>query len=229
MLPYGDRFGGAGPNFLRLIRDVSFDGFDMVAFSDQDDIWFEEKLQSAWGDMDKYQADVVSSDVIAFWEGGRRELIKKSYPQRQYDFFFEAAGPGCTYVFSNKAAVSFQAFVRDRFEIVSRVVLHDWLAYAYCRSRGFFWYIQEKPAMMYRQHDSNQVGTNNNLNAYLKRLGLIRKHWYREQVSYIYESVVGESSELILSKKFLLKNFRQLRRRSRDSFVLLVAVFFGFF
>ena len=114
MLAYGEQFGGAGPNFYRLLREVSFDGYDMVALADQDDIWFRDKLKSAWTDISCGSADVVSGDVIAFWPDGRHELVKKSYPPRRLDHFFEAAGPGCTYVFSSASAHSFQAFLIEQ-------------------------------------------------------------------------------------------------------------------
>ena len=47
ILPYGERYGAAAPNFYRLIREVSFSDFDYIALSDQDDIWLSDKLISA--------------------------------------------------------------------------------------------------------------------------------------------------------------------------------------
>ena len=44
-LSYGERFGGAGPNFFRLFKDVNFDNYDAVSLSDQDDCWFPDKLE----------------------------------------------------------------------------------------------------------------------------------------------------------------------------------------
>jgi rhamnosyltransferase len=49
LLPFGRHFGGAGPNFFRLLRDVDFSGFDYLSFSDQDDLWHPEKLWRAHG------------------------------------------------------------------------------------------------------------------------------------------------------------------------------------
>jgi rhamnosyltransferase len=98
LLPYGERFGGAGPNFFRLVKDVEFSGFDAVSFADQDDIWHPEKLAKAYSKIATGQCDVYSSNVTAFWADGRECLIKKSQPQKKLDHFFEAAGPGCTYV-----------------------------------------------------------------------------------------------------------------------------------
>ena len=41
------KFGGAAKNFFRLIRDVDFTLYDFIAFADQDDIWYPQKLARA--------------------------------------------------------------------------------------------------------------------------------------------------------------------------------------
>lgn len=229
LLPYGERFGGAGANFFRLINDVSFDEFDYVAFSDHDDLWVLDKLQHAHRLITSGGFDAVSSDVEAFWEDGRRKIIKKSYPQRRYDHFFEAAGPGCTYVLARHCALAFKKFLAANSEVCSQVALHDWLIYAFCRERGFSWYIDCKPVVLYRQHASNQVGSNSGLLAYWKRYQLIKMHWYRRQV-FLIASLFGEDvCDVFLKRSFLIRNFLQLRRRQRDRWVILFMVVFGLF
>ncbi|WP_080963021.1 glycosyltransferase [Pseudomonas fluorescens] len=229
MLPYGKRYGGAGANFFRMIKEVSFQGYDYVAFADQDDIWFPRKLLRACEVMLAQAVDVVSSDVIAFWPGGKRRIIKKSYPQREYDYFFEAAGPGCTYLFGIDAASAFKEFVETVGARLDQVSLHDWLAYAFCRVNHFKWYIDHQPLMLYRQHDGNQVGSNNGLYAYLRRLHLVRSRWYREQVELIGTLVSPNFVKKIHSRFFLMRNFMSLRRRPRDQVILLLMILLGFF
>ncbi|WP_261842347.1 glycosyltransferase [Aliamphritea ceti] len=229
VLPYGERFGGAGRNFFRLIKDVSTEAFDLIAFADQDDIWLDNKLVTAWSRISSGICDVYSSDVTAFWEDGRTELIKKSYPQRKYDYLFEAAGPGCTYVFSAYAFSEVKRFVSENYLSCNEVTLHDWLLYAYCRQAKFLWFIDDEPLMLYRQHSSNQVGTNNNCKAYLKRLLKVKDKWYREQVATIAELVVLGAPGYCITRKFLLTNIRELRRRPRDQVVLFLLVLLGLF
>ena len=227
VLPYGSRFGGAGPNFYRLICDVEPEEFDMFAFSDQDDIWYETKLLTAWHQISLRGFDIFSSDVLAFWENGRKELIKKSYPQAEFDYFFEAAGPGCTYVLSALVYKSVRSFIASDVRGCRKVELHDWLIYAYCRFQGYKWIIHDQPTMLYRQHEDNQVGTNNNLKAYLKRIKKLKNHWYWSEVRKIYFAVSGETFEHFIHKKSPFLNAHKFRRRPRDRFALLVAYFFG--
>lgn len=226
-LPYGERFGGAGANFYRLISDVDFTGFDCMAFADQDDIWLENKLERACLFISSKVCDVYSSDVIAFWPNGKQKLIKKSYPQRKYDHFFEAAGPGCTYVFNISSAYAFQKFVKNTVDLANRVSLHDWLAYAFCRQNDFLWYIDNLPLMLYRQHSNNQVGINKGIKAYKKRWGLINQHWYRKQVNSIVELVEPDFSLKLNSFLFRIFNSLLLRRRLRDRLVLIFMLVFG--
>ena len=230
ILSYGNHFGGAAKNFLRLIRDVDFSTYDYISLADQDDIWLPNKLFHAVNMLQKNNMDAYSSDVIAFWSDGREKLVKKSYPQKRYDYFFEAAGPGCSYVLKYQSLQQFKAFLIKNWNQVNSIESHDWLMYAFFRSRKMSWYIDSKALMFYRQHGSNQVGSNFGLLAYLKRIRMIKSGWYRSEVKKISE-VTDTNSDCAfnLGKWFLIKNFYQLRRQNRDAFILLLMVLFGIF
>jgi len=230
VLEYGERFGGAAQNFFRLIRDVDFEPFDYVAFADQDDIWFDSKLSHAILQLNERKADAFSSDVIAFWENGKQRLVKKSYSQKKYDYIFEAAGPGCTYVFRQEPFSLFKQFLLNNQQLSQKLALHDWTAYAFFRSNGMKWWIDDKPLMLYRQHAKNQVGYNYGLKAIISRLSLIQKKWYRNQILLIMQVInLSKANDFILKRSFLIKNFYQLRRRTRDAMFLLVMIILGVF
>ena len=230
VLPYGERFGGAAKNFYRLIRDVDFSYFDYIALSDQDDIWDSDKLHHAISVIEKDNLDGYSGNVIAFWSDGQERLLKKNFPQKRFDYFFEAAGPGCTYVFKQQAIQKFKKFLIKNWTKVNLVESHDWMIYAYFRSQGMKWKIDSKSLMRYRQHDNNQVGLNYGLKAYLIRSKKIKAKWYRNEVQKIIYLLNGRSSQDIsLKKLFLTKNFWHLRRRPRDAIFLLFIIIFQIF
>jgi rhamnosyltransferase len=189
VLPPAGSFGGASRNFFRLIRDVSFDEYDFVAFADQDDVWDRDKLQRACETLGTKNFDGYSSNVIAFWSNGKTHLIDKAQPQVAWDYLFEAAGPGCTYVLGHTLANELKAAVCADWHDVKEISLHDWYCYAFARSNGFRWYTDPIPSMQYRQHESNQVGANIGINSLLMRYKTIHDGWWFAQVRLIAELV----------------------------------------
>lgn len=230
VLPYGERFGCAGKNFYRLVADVDTSNFNFIAFADQDDVWLEDKLSRAADVLLSSEAKAYSGDVIAFWEDGKQELIKKSYPKAQYDHFFEAAGPGCTYVFTTLAYQVVKSFLIKHLEQCQGIALHDWLFYAICREAGFKWFIDDQPKMLYRQHQTNQIGANNNRRAYFGRLKTVlsKDNWYRDQVASMLD-LFDKNREVNLSRHFFTFHFRQVRRRPRDQIAILIMALLGMF
>lgn len=160
LLPSGQRFGGAAPNFYRILREIDLSGFDYLSFSDQDDVWHPQKLWRAHCLMLEQNAKGYSSNVTAFWPDGDEILVKKNFPQCEFDYLFESAGPGCTYVLGSCLASQLQKFIRDADDRIFRIDYHDWLAYAFARAHKFKWIIDDWPSMAYRQHGKNQIGVN---------------------------------------------------------------------
>lgn len=237
VLPYGGVFGGAAPNFFRLLRDVDFTNYDFVAFSDQDDIWFDSKLDHGISAFSRYQIDAYSSNVIAYWPNKSKSLIKKSQKQCRFDYIFESAGPGCTFIFTKSLACDFQSFLLNKSN-ANAFILHDWLLYAFARSKGYRWYIDPNPYMLYRQHHSNQLGANNTLDSFFYRLRLAINGSAAQYINHLL-SLISENSIDPVPVRFNLKaylffifNWRHLRRRARDRFVILfslIGMLFAYF
>lgn len=224
LLPEAGRFGGAARNFFRLIRDVDFDAFDFVAFSDQDDVWHSDKLKRAADVIQARQIAAYSSNVTAFWPDGKAHLLDKSQPQVEWDYLFEAAGPGCTYVLSRQLIDPLKAAMLETWESLQCVMLHDWYCYAFARSHGFQWFIDPVPTMEYRQHENNQIGANKGLSPLIARYKTIHDGRWFKQVRLI-ASLVGQADTPFV-KSWLPLRRRQLmalsfkawdcRRRVRD-------------
>lgn len=168
-LPYGAHFGGAAPNFFHLLRTVDTSGFDYLSLSDQDDIWLTGKLLRAHEELQRTEADAYSSNVVAFWPSGARKLSVKSQPQVRWDFLFEAAGAGCTYVMRQSLASSLQKLLRMESIDLRPIRHHDWFVYAYARANGYRWHIDPRAELLYRQHEENEVGVNMGLRPLMER------------------------------------------------------------
>lgn len=236
ILPHGEHFGGASRNFFRLLRDVDLSKFDYISFADQDDIWLPHKLAQAHATLLKANADAYSSNVITFWPDNRQIIINKAQPQVHWDFLFEAAGPGCTYVFKKELACALQLMVKQNWPALQKVGLHDWFFYAFARANGYRWVIDHHAGMLYRQHDNNQVGINAGLPAFMRRARKVIDGWGFRQTALIAQMLgLGEhtfvqrwSTGRRIGFLSLARHARQCRRRPRDQllFALSCVAFF---
>lgn len=226
--------GSAAANFFRLIRDTDLSNIDYLALSDQDDIWFENKLFKAVSKMIESDVDGYSSNVTAFWLNDTQKLIDKAQPQQKYDYMFESAGPGCTFVLSKKLATNLQKVLFVNQDKCKGVALHDWFIYAFARSHGYSWFIDNETHMLYRQHDKNVVGANIGIKAKIERWKKMREGWHVKQALLIAD-ILGYSNSFpikelksysFIDRVRLITNVRKLRRRLRDCFAL--AIFFLF-
>lgn len=224
LLETNEQYGSAAPNFFRLIRDVDFSTFDFIAYADHDDIWNKDKLSRAVHIIKKYNYDAYSSNVIAFWPNGEKKLICKSQPQVKWDFLFESAGPGCTFVLTNALALDLKQFIIKNQKKMTSVWLHDWFTYAFARANHYKWYIDTKPSLLYRQHLGNQVGVNSGINAIIYRMKFIITGKAMEQSSLLVSLLALENDSF--TKKWykhsrfgflgLARHAKQCRRKPKD-------------
>lgn len=231
VLPHGKQFGGAAANFYRLVKDVDFDEFDFVALADQDDIWLSNKLIRACTVINNDHASAYSSNVIAFWPDGRKALVRKSQPQVKWDFLFEAAGPGCTYVFTQSFANALKARLIDSWADAQKIGLHDWLFYAFARANNYRWIIDDYSGLLYRQHAHNQVGVNAGIRAFMHRATKIIDGWGFFQALKIAKFVGIENKSFVKcwsplkfhSLIYLAMHAHLCRRRIRDKLLFFLS------
>lgn len=241
LLPRVARAGSAGKNFYRLICDANLIGFDYVAFADQDDIWNLDKLSNHIHLIKQHDAEAVSSNVLAFWPNGTQKLIVKSQPQQPYDFLFESAGPGCTFLMAPCLVDKVKHQLLNN-EAAKEVSMHDWLTYAVCRAHAKRWVIDATPSMHYRQHQHNVIGANAGFRAIWARLKKINDGWYRHEAALISRVVSSINPDNKLSKfqkiiqgNSIFDQFRLLpyafrgRRKLTDRLVLMLSVLFFIF
>ena len=231
VLPTGAVFGSAAPNFFRLLCDTDVAGFDYVALADQDDLWHPDKLARACQQLQHTGAMGYSSNVTAFWPGGKEALIDKAQPQQPWDFLFEGPGPGCTFVLKQPLALALQAWVHAHASQLQPVGFHDWFFYAWARAQGYSWTIDARPHMHYRQHAGNQIGANAGLRSLLLRARRIANGWGLGQASLIARLTGLETHPFVapwhqgqrLGLLRLALRAGQCRRRRRDQLLFVLS------
>lgn len=234
--------GGAGQNFIRIIGCANLSVFDYIAFSDQDDVWYSDKLERAIASLERTGANGYSSAVTAFWPDGREKVLSQNPNLTDLDFLFEGAGQGCTFVLRGDFAQRVQTFIREGAVNLSGIHYHDWLIYAASRALGKKWIFDPEPSMHYRQHDGNDTGARSALLGVQKRIGMIRNGWYVNQVrqmliviSALNPCIIPDDFLAVWNRKvgfqrrILLASilFKRGRRRLSDRVMLTVAALMG--
>ena len=176
--------GSAGANFRRLIARATVDDVDWVAFSDQDDRWFADKLRRAVDALARSSALGYSSAVEAFGADGKTRLLQQCRLERDADFLFEGAGQGCTFVLRRSFFLHVQAVLSRCEAETATMYFHDWMVYLMARTLAAdAWLFDPVPSMAYRQHEGNEIGARGGLASVTRRLAQVRNGWYRHQVA----------------------------------------------
>ena len=216
-----NRMGGPAKNFYYLINHIDHKHFDYIALSDQDDIWPDSRLSHAIEQLEKQNADAYSSDVIAIEEDGKFiKIIKKSQPQKKYDYFFETPGPGCSFVMSTK----YVKYLKNKFQsnpALNKFPYHDWLIYSLARQANFKWYIDDAPNLFYRQHRNNFMGANYGFVSRIKRINrILFGEYYRELL--LLNSYLQPKTKLNFYRVwFFIINFIQTRRKLHHAILMV--------
>lgn len=215
----------AAQNFLTLIRDTPANEVDFIAFADQDDIWYRDKLARACRMLaDSRLACGYSSSTVATWPNGRTAQLTQSARPAAADFLFEGAGQGCTYVLRADFYAKLRAFLMSHRRLTERIHYHDWMVYALARSWGHSWLFDARPSMCYRQHGKNDTGARYTWAGVLSRLDRIRRRWYRDQLTAIASICVAAAPANETVKKWtsLLLTQNDWRRRARVALFCLL-------
>lgn len=233
------RVGSAAKNFFRAILDAPISG-KYVAFCDQDDIWYANKLQRAIDVMERERAYAYSSAVDLLYSDGSHRY-GGSFAIAPLDFLFQGGGQGCTFVLRVELLEAVRAQMH-RHPWMMDFPFHDWLVFIIARVVGARWAVDSRTALLYRQHGHNEIGSSKSLSGIVKRLNLLRSGAYRAMVEDAFRiaRAAGWRNEedrwldLILARRSVLDtgrlSFRLLRAGRRDfpgRLALALAVWFG--
>jgi rhamnosyltransferase len=176
--------GSAANNFCNSILSISDDtyrNYDFVALSDQDDIWHGNKLIRAVDNLKNNNSSLYASNMLLWDENtGRESIIKKDFPQKEFDFLFEGGSAGCTYVFTTDFAISLKKVLLNVNYLDWDNFSHDWFIYFFARYAGFKVTLDSNSFIRYRIHTQNVHGqlNSNSWRSLKKRFSLVKNGWY---------------------------------------------------
>jgi rhamnosyltransferase len=140
------RGGNSGPaeNFLNLLQNSNS---DYAAFSDQDDIWYPDKIQRSLTILSGESNAAVCVGSFHISTGGLRVARHRNF----YSSLLRNEVQGNTILMNSNMVKQL------KHHIPHHVVMHDWWIYILARTIGSVYY-DRVPTLTYRIHDKNTVG-----------------------------------------------------------------------
>ncbi len=201
-------------SFIDLIFTAS--GSEYYAFSDQDDIWYPNKLIEAIKSIDDYK----DKPVLYY---GSHELINNQSATIGFHILDDKRSPFARFII-NQAAGCTMVFNQLLLDAIKKhkpnyIHMHDNWTLKVCQAIGGIVYVDKNPYIKYRQHDSNAVGLDNSLVGKIKRsLKIIKNGEIQSTIEYLY-SLYGDEmtddyavlcKEISLYKKSIIYKIRLL-------------------
>lgn len=201
---------GSTANFMSLLYNPAIQA-DFYAFSDQDDIWKDDKLERALAWLSTIQpakpALYCSRTQLV---DERNNAIGFSQLQQRPPGFTNAlmqniAG-GNTMVFNHAIRLLLGAKAPD-------VVIHDWWLYLAVSACGGDVCYDPYPSVRYRQHQDNLIGMNIGWHARRQRIRQLFKGRYRGWTDRNLQALQSIHTAIVPANKELLRGFAQARRQ----------------
>ena len=212
---------GFAKNFLLGLKDVG-SKFDYYAFSDQDDIWENNKIEIAIKEIRKlnskkpvlycsrtaYYSDNCSNEI-----GSSRNFKKKASFKNS---LIQNIASGNTIVM-NKKARNLVVSSLDCKEFIA----HDWWCYQIISASGGKIIFDPIKSLKYRQHNNNLIGGNRSFKEkFIRLLKFFSGNFRNWNDLNIYNLIANE--KFITSKNMIiLRNFIKARN-SQNIFIKLI-------
>lgn len=150
---------GPGRSFMELVYNVP-DTYDYYAFSDQDDVWLEDKLIAGIVMLKERRKELYIGNIMCIDEMSHELGLKHTTPPDIFPYTVMAMNPtnGCTMIFTKR----FYSLLRDERhrpnEILFTARYHDSWTMMVGAVLGIFAY-DFQYHMLYRQHSNNETPT----------------------------------------------------------------------
>lgn len=199
---------GAAASFLQLVSIAG--DFDYYAFSDQDDVWDQDKIISAIAKINYCLKPIVYySDTRLMDNKGEiySDYNSSIYPKRSLileEFLLTNNCVGCTIVY-NQMLMHYLRLYKPY-----SILMHDHWVCILCSSLSGDFVFDQVPHMSYRQHENNVVGANVSFTKRLKFSSLITGKNLRSTISReIVENYKNYINEDILKKLICAAEYKK--------------------
>ncbi len=213
---------GYSSNFLNALTSLEKE-YDYYCFSDQDDIWYENKLISAVEFIKKNSSKklhLYCARTDYYDEKCKQKLGSSPIFKRKPSFrnsLVQNIASGNTLMFNNLAKNVVIKSVNK-----SIIFQHDWWCYQLISGAGGEILYDKKSYLRYRQHEFNLIGSNNMFFDWLKRFVSSLKGENKKNYDINFQALIQNINLLTQKNKKLLSQFLQYRKASIFKRVLII-------
>ena len=200
---------GIVKNFEELLKNSES---EFIMFSDQDDIWIENKLDMYLKMIEKIKNKgfMIHSDAILF-DKNKSNILKDTFISKKAinkgleNVFFNYFVQGATILISKEIKNFILPFPKEAY-------LHD--RYIHLISELFFERVFINQALIYyRQHDNNQIGAKNTLKT------LLSKRYFDKQDYQLIKAIYDKYNNLLTTdKKKLIEEYFEITDIKKNRF-----------
>ncbi|SIS83488.1 glycosyltransferase family 2 protein [Phaeovulum vinaykumarii] len=203
---------GAARNFLMLIRHPPPEA-DMIALSDQDDVWCADKLERGAAALAGLPDGMPGLFCGRTWACDADLNIKwpSRQPARPPSFrhaLVQSLAGGNTMMMNRAGQRLLAAASRE----ARKIVMHDWWIYQIMTGAGGKVIFSAEPLLYYRQHGGNAFGANRGLAARIWRMRLMLAGRFNYWNSLNIKALRASRHRLTAENRALLEAFVAMRR-----------------
>lgn len=207
----GPNKGSSTANFFHLIKSASVENsMDLYAYCDQDDVWYEDKLERAvkWHEQHSNQLVRLYCGRTQYVDENLQSIGLSPGLKRAPSFgnaLVQNIASGNTMVFSHAVLVS------QKRVLVENSIWHDWTTYIVTTALdGVVWF-DNQACLYYRQHSGNVIGSNNGLKAQIARLKPLINGRYKDWNNKNIAAIDNLGKMTTQASKSIIADFQSMR------------------
>ena len=206
---------GVIKNFFTLIKH---DKADYYFFSDQDDVWLEDKLETMLAVARQYPDQLpllVYTDLCVVNQN--LQVMNQSMIRSQSHHANTELVQELTENTVTGGVAMINHALAEQWRTLDNIIMHDWYLALLAAAIGKLVYI-DQPGELYRQHDNNVLGAR----TFTKRLKtwlsgpskMLEKYWWLIHASQAQADKILQENELGDEQEAVIRNYIALERLS---------------
>ena len=204
---------GVVKNFFTLIKH---DKADYYFFSDQDDVWLEDKLETMLAVARQYPDQLpllVYTDLCVVNQN--LQVMNQSMIRSQSHHANTELVQELTENTVTGGVAMINHALAEQWRTLDNIIMHDWYLALLAAAIGKLVYI-DQPGELYRQHDNNVLGAR----TFTKRLKtwlsgpskMLEKYWWLIHASQAQADKILQENELGDEQEAVIRNYIALER-----------------